>query len=197
MAETFRKLRAENKKLLLFLALLIALGVIFLLAERFMGEPLESFSFYADNSYTIPYEEETLVREGFQPEQILENRLEEFFSMVEGAGQVRVMISPLGGRETVFAVDANVNQAYSTEQDGQGGTRETRNYQTSEKIVMITDRQGTDIPLVIREIEPRIEGIAIIAEGGECPFVRDALTRAARAMLGLEAHNIQILTMAK
>ncbi|MCL1787241.1 MAG: stage III sporulation protein AG, partial [Defluviitaleaceae bacterium] len=56
-------------------------------------------------------------------------------------------------------------------------------------------RQGVGTPLVLREVEPRIEGIVIIAEGGDSPFVRDALTRAARAVLGLEAHMIQVLTM--
>jgi len=105
------------------------------------------------------------------------------------------MVSPLGSRETVFAIDANGSRSYTKESDGTGGSRETRTEQSNEQTVILTDRQGTDKPLVLREIEPRIEGIVIIAEGGDCPFVRDALTRAARAVLGLDAHMIQVLVM--
>ena len=129
----------------------------------------------------------------FEIERQLETRLEEFFALVEGAGKVRVMISPLAGRETVFAVDVNQNNSYSKEEDSQGGTRETRQYQSQEQTVIITDRTGVDRPLVVREIEPQIQGLVIIAEGGDSPFVRDALTRAAMAMLSLDAHMVQVL----
>jgi len=194
MNETIRKHLAERKWSVLALVALVVIGAVFLIMGRFGREPEEYFHdiFYGD---TTPQEIENTTRENFSYEQAIERRLEEFFSMVEGAGQVRVMVSPLGGRETVFAMDVNGSRSYASEQDSQGGSRETRNYQSQEKIVIITNRQGTDIPLVIREIEPRIEGIVIIAEGGDSPFVRDALTRAARAMLGLDAHMIQVLTM--
>jgi stage III sporulation protein AG len=96
----------------------------------------------------------------------------------------------------VFAIDIDESISFSTEQDSEGGSRETRQQQSREETVMITDRQGTDRPLVLREIEPRIEGVVIIAEGGDSPFVRDALTRAARAVLGLDAHMIQVLAKA-
>lgn len=129
----------------------------------------------------------------FDEEIALEARLEEFFSLVDGAGRVRVMISPFAGRETVFAMDKNMSESTSTEQDAQGGTRETRQYQTQEQTVMITDRQGTDRPLVVREVFPQVTGIVIIAEGGDNPFVQDALTRAARAVLGVEPHMVQVL----
>jgi len=128
-----------------------------------------------------------------EPSQSLEMRLEEFFSMVEGAGQVRVMLGPSTGHETVYAIDVNQSGSSTTEKDAQGGTREITQHQSQEKTVMITDRQGTDRPLVLREIPPQAQGIVIIAQGGDSPFVRDALTRAAVAVLGVESHRVQVL----
>ena len=190
MKEFFRKM--ENKKIVWGLAACIALGAILLVAQKFAKEPdeliREAFHHLTDAETETPVFKET-------HELTIETRLEEFFSLVENAGKVRVMVYLPGGRETVFAVDTSESRSYTTEQDAQGGSRETHQHQSAEKTVIITDRQGTDMPLVLREIAPRIEGIVIIAEGGDCPFVRDALTRAARAVLGLEAHLVQVLTM--
>jgi len=135
-------------------------------------------------------------QQSFYQERALEKRLEEIFSLVEGAGQVRVMISPLGGRETIFAVDTVQTQNHSVEEDSHGGSREQRQYSSQEQTVVISDRQGADRPLVLREVEPSVEGIVIIAQGGNNAQVRADLTRAAQAVLGLDAHMIQVLTMA-
>jgi len=135
-------------------------------------------------------------QQSFYQERALEKRLEEIFSLVEGAGQVRVMISPLGGRETVFAIDTVQTQSHSVEEDSQGGSREQRQYSSQEQTVIISDRQGTDRPLILREVEPSVEGIVIIAQGGNNAQVRADLTRAAQAVLGLDAHMIQVLAMA-
>jgi stage III sporulation protein AG len=81
--------------------------------------------------------------------------------------------------------------------DSQGGHRETRQNTGQQQTVLIPDRNGGSRPLVLRESEPAIEGIVIIAEGGDSPFVRAELTRAAQAVLGLDAHRIQVLTMKK
>jgi len=187
----YLRMVVENKKLAYYLVALVALGVFALMLRR--GIPTQSdvepeLAGPPDTHYnhaTLP--------PAFEIERQLETRLEEFFALVEGAGKVRVMISPLTGRETVFATDVNLNNSYSKEEDSQGGTRETRQYQSQEQTVIVTDRTGVDRPLVVREIEPQIQGIVIIAEGGDSPFVRDALTRAAMAMLGLDAHMIQVL----
>jgi stage III sporulation protein AG len=193
MMEFFRK--QENRKMIFVMAALVVLGAILLLARRFETEPeeyiREVFYKYAETSAFA----DTVPQRSFEQEEAIEERLAEFFSLVENAGNVRVMVSLLGTRETSFAVDVNESRSYTTEQDGQGGTREQHQHQSAEQTVIINDRSGTSTPLILREIEPRIEGIVIIAEGGDCPFVRTELTRAARALLGLEAHMVQILAM--
>ncbi|MCL2225902.1 MAG: hypothetical protein FWB96_13115 [Defluviitaleaceae bacterium] len=192
MTDFFRKMK--NKNMVYVFAAVVACGALLLFARRFDVQP----EAYIRETFYKPVEaaeKPPAEKDAFTQELALEARLEEFFGMVENAGKVRVMISPLGSRETVFAVDVSGSRSHTTEQDSQGGSRETHQYQSAEKTVIITNRQGTDTPLILREIEPRTEGIVIIAEGGDCPFVRDALTRAARAVLGLEAHMIQVLTM--
>lgn len=185
-----------DKKVAFYLVAVVAFGVFGLVLSR--GSPDTQDQEHMLNTPTAPsaHTQSYHVPHAFQQERALEARLEDFFSLVEGAGQVRVMISPLAGHETVFAVDVSESSSHSKEQDAQGGTREQQQHQSQQQTVIITDRQGTDRALVLREIYPQVQGIVIIAEGGESPFVRDALTRAAMAMLGLDAHTIQVLTMA-
>jgi stage III sporulation protein AG len=191
-----RKLATDNKRFVYYLAALIALGALIMALQRFALSQNQSPGPRPDMTAPAVYTPERVNEPGgFTYERALEQRLEEFFSLVEGAGRVRVFISPATNRETVYAVDVNQSGSHSTEQDSQGGSRETSQYSSQEQTVMITDRQGVDRPLVLREREPQIIGIAIIAEGGDSPFVRDALTRAAHAVLGLDMHKIQVLTM--
>jgi len=188
-----RKMAMENKKVTFYLIALIAVGVFALVLRRNITDD-ETAVTSLPQEITTPTNHAALPRPPeFSTEQALETRLEEFFSLVEGAGKVRVMISPLTGGETVFAVDKNQNQTTTSETDSGGGTREVNQHQSQETTVIITDRGGTSYPLVLREVEPTAQGIVIIAQGGNDPFVRDALTRAAMAVLGLDAHTVQVL----
>jgi len=188
-----RKLAMEKKNLVYWLVALVALGAFSLILSPGgnwfspSSNEMAEFGHMAEEPAPLAHTPQTTK----EPE--LAAQLEEFLSMVEGAGQVRVMLSPGTGRETIYAVDTNSSESSTVEKDAQGGTREVHQNQLTEKTVMITDRQGTDRPLILREIPDRAQGIVIIAEGGACPFVRDALTRAAVAILGMESHRVQVL----
>jgi len=111
---------------------------------------------------------------------------------VEGAGAVRVMLGFSTVAETVFAVDTTANESLTREVDAQGGTRDTQQSNQTQQTVLVPGNGGTQ-PLVLRETVPTVEGIVIIAQGGGDAIVRANLTRAAQAMLGLDAHRIQVL----
>ncbi|MCL2362758.1 MAG: hypothetical protein FWC73_13220 [Defluviitaleaceae bacterium] len=189
----FRKLaESKDRKILIYLVMLVAAGILLMMWGR--GErSIPSTQSPEVDAVQVP--EVAPLLDHIRPERALEEELEDFLSLVAGAGRVRVMISALGDRETVFAVDSTESRSHIIEEDAQGGTRDQRQYSTQEQTVIITDRNGVDQPLILREISPRVEGIVIIAEGGDDPFVRDALTRAAMAVLGVEAHRVHVLTM--
>ncbi|MCL2572889.1 MAG: hypothetical protein FWE11_10875 [Defluviitaleaceae bacterium] len=184
----------KDKKIIIYLVMIAAAGVLLMLwgrGERQSPEPQKP-----EERPVVTTTEEPQPVQLTRPERTLEEELEAFLSLVAGAGQVRVMVSALGDRETIFAVDSTSSNSHIQEEDAGGGTRDQRQHSTQTQTVIITDRNGIDQPLVLREIAPRVEGIVIIAQGGDDPFVRDALTRAAQAVLGVEIHMIQVLTMA-
>ena len=125
----------------------------------------------------------------------LESRLEEIFQNVAGAGEVKVMLTLSQGREVIIAENTTMTEERRTETDAGGILREQQDNHYQGSKIIITDRDGTQRPLVLKEIEPRVEGVIIVAQGGDDIIVRDALIRAAQAVLGVQIHKVQVLRM--
>ena len=124
----------------------------------------------------------------------LTQQLEDILSLVAGAGNVRVMIL-MSDAANVFAQNSQENISATTEEDGEGGVRNIHTTNSSTTYVMVRRNDGSETPLMLQEISPAIEGIVIVAQGGGDVVVRDALTRAAQAVLGIAPHRIQVLEM--
>ncbi|MCL2573192.1 MAG: hypothetical protein FWE34_01415 [Defluviitaleaceae bacterium] len=124
----------------------------------------------------------------------LTQQLEEILSLVAGAGQVRVMLT-MSNSVNIFAQNKQENIAATIEDDGEGGVRNIHTTNASTTYVMVRRADGGEAPLMLQEISPSIEGIIIVAQGGGDVAVRDALTRATQAALGIAPHRIQVLEM--
>ncbi|MCL2873879.1 MAG: hypothetical protein FWE29_02995 [Defluviitaleaceae bacterium] len=124
----------------------------------------------------------------------LERRLEEILSLVSGAGEVRVMVTIRQERELIIASDTIHNTFITKESDSDGGIREISDINIEERNILIQDNGGLR-PLILTENSPQIEGIIIIAQGGDNILVRDALIRASQAVLGININRIQVLKM--
>jgi stage III sporulation protein AG len=190
--DKFGKFNPRDKSFGRYMLMVLAAGVLMMLLGRSLPavaphEPPQGAEAQgtADPPPTV----------GFLTERQLESRLEEAFAAIQDVGRVRVLLSFAPERERVFASDVSVNDSYSKEADAQGGTRETRNSQKQQKTIIVTDKAGVDQPLVLREAETKIAGVVIIAEGGDSVFVKDALTKAACTVLGIEANKVQVLKM--
>jgi len=208
-----KPMKAKDKKIVIYLVMLAVAGILLMMwgrTERFpmqgqertgQGEPFTygaqehwHESIFHEGNAAAHQTSETASRPE-RSERYLEEELEAFLTLVAGAGHVRVMVSAFGDKETVFVTDSTSSRSHIIEEDAEGGTRDQRQYTNQEQTVIIRDQSGTDRPLVKREITPRVEGIVIIAEGGDDPFVRDALSRAAITVLGVEPHRVHVLPM--
>lgn len=120
----------------------------------------------------------------------LEMRLENLLSQVSGVGNIKVMISTCDTKEIVVAQDINSSEIINRETDKFGLIKENHDQKKDIKKIIIDGR-----PLVLKEIMPKIQGIIIIAQGGDNIFIKNQLIKAAETILNLEAHKIQVLKM--
>ncbi len=122
---------------------------------------------------------------------MLETRLENILSKMDGAGEVSVMITLAASKERVVEKDTQESSENVEETDSQGGSRTTRNMTHSEEAVY----DGTDgsNPYVSKELSPQVEGVVVIAPGGDNAVVVKNITEAVQALFGIDTHKIRIV----
>lgn len=125
----------------------------------------------------------------------LEKKLEAILSSVEGVGAVQVMITVKSSEEQIIEKDIPNSRSIITEEDAEGGNRNSNDMTSEEKTVYITDAEGNQIPYVVKKLEPDIEGVMIVAQGGGNAIVNKNITEVIQALFGIEAHKIVVVRM--
>lgn len=123
----------------------------------------------------------------------LENHLAENLSQINGAGEVSVMITLKSSTEKVIEKDNNQQTETVTESDSQGGTRTTSNLSHEEGTIYEDRSDNTKSPYVSKTIAPQVEGVVVIASGGDNALVKENITEAVRALFDIDTHKIRIM----
>lgn len=158
----------ENKKLNIVIA--FALGILLLVSN-----------------IKIPQKKQVITIDNYESK--LESRLENILSEASGVGKVKVMITLAYSKEIVVAED--VDQTTNIQRKDNIETRDEK--RDAKKIIIKS--QGDDKPLVLKEIEPKISGVIIIAQGGDDIYIREALIRTAETILNVSVNKVQVLKM--
>lgn len=124
-----------------------------------------------------------------------EERLKEVLEKVEGVGRAEVMITLHASSQKVVEKDAPSRSQRVEESDSQGGNRTTQENEREETTVYEEGNDGIRTPYVIQELEPMVEGVIVIAEGGGNPAVKQNILEAVQALFPVEAHKIKIMKM--
>ena len=123
-----------------------------------------------------------------------EERLKEALEKVEGVGEVEVMITLKSSWEKIVEKDRPSSSQTVEEADAGGGTRQTQEVSRSETTVY-RDESGERTPYVVKELEPEVEGVIVIARGGGNASVKQNILEAVQALFPVEAHKIKIMKM--
>lgn len=116
----------------------------------------------------------------------LEKRLEETLSLIDGVGQVRVMITLKDTGEKV--VEKDVTRRTDTDE---GNAQNTDLSQSS-----VYERSGNvEKPYISNELTPQVEGVLVVAQGGGNSMVKQNILQSVMALFPLEAHKITIVKM--
>lgn len=125
----------------------------------------------------------------------MERELEELLAYMEGVGAVKVMITLQSSREEIVEKDRPAVRSSVAENDGAGGSRNTNDLDSEEATVFVTDADGRQIPYVRKTMQPVVEGVAVLAEGGGSEAVQQNIREAIQALFGIDANKIKIAKM--
>ena len=125
----------------------------------------------------------------------LEQRIEELLSNMDGVGEVQAMVTLVTSKELIVEKDEPVTRNTITESDGTGGTRSTNESSFDYETIYETDGEGNKVPYVIKQIEPEIQGITVVAQGGGNAIVQKNISEVLEALFHVDAHKIKVVKM--
>lgn len=123
-------------------------------------------------------QEQTPTVEETAPASDLGSTLEAILSQIDGAGQVRVLLTEESGRETLYQTD--------TRSDESSHSADT---------VLVEDADRRETGLVRQTLEPQYRGAVVICQGADNASVRLAIVEAVSCATGLGADQISVLKM--
>ena len=125
----------------------------------------------------------------------MENKLKEVLKKVSGAGDVEVMITTKGTSEKIPLKDSSSTEESLDEEDGEGGSRTDNSAQREESTVLVTNEDGNSVPYILQELEPEIEGVVVIAEGGDNAMIKRDIMQAVEVLFDVPAHKVIVMKM--
>lgn len=132
----------------------------------------------------VDHERETDMEETvyeYSQETDLESRMEELLCQIEGAGNVRVLLTLKNGVENQYQEDLE-----RSERDGES------EYQS--KTVFVS-KNGDDAPVVVKSVYPVYKGAVVVCEGADSATVRLNIIRAVASLTGLGSDKITVVKM--
>lgn len=129
-------------------------------------------------------------------EAYLEEKTARTLQYVEGVGKVKVMITLKSSAQKIIEKDQQSSSQTTEEEDSQGGTRTSNDISSDRTSIYEQNSDGSQSPYVSKELLPEIEGVVVIADGGDNAVVVQNITEAVQALFGVEAHKIKIMKRA-
>lgn len=169
------KLTGLNKKTLAAVLMLIA-GVLLLLFCTGKSEKEK------EPGLTQP--EETVYAGDYETK--LEERLISIISTMDGVGRVEVMVTLNCGSEDIYLRDSDSDE--SVDKDGKSSSQRKNEY-------VIIDDGDKEKGIVIRVAEPEIRGVAVVCDGGGNESVKQRITEAVTALLGVSSARVSVSPM--
>lgn len=115
----------------------------------------------------------------------MEKKLAKILQNIEGVGNVRVMITLKESTEKV--VEKDIEKSSRSEAD------QTVDTSSSENTVYSDNSNSGQEPYVSKEISPAVEGVLVIADGGDNSVVVQNITEAIQALFNVEMHKIKVM----
>lgn len=162
----------QNKKAVLIFSIGI-IGIFLILISEILPEKNSDL-----NSSELSFASELSERE-----ELLEKRIEEAVSKINGAGKTHVTITFDSSEEYVYAKNFSENK--------------TENETENESEFVIIEGEKSDKPVTIKTNEAKIRGVLIICEGGKNPLVKEKIIEGVCALLDIPSNKVSVAEMAK
>lgn len=125
----------------------------------------------------------------------MERQLSLALEQVQGIGKTKIMITLKATKELIINKDRPIKEEENKEKDSTGGERIQSSKEAEETTILVSNDTGTQTPYVIKELEPEIAGIVVVAQGGDEERIIKEITDACEVLFSLPIHKIKVMKM--
>ncbi len=165
-----KKIKLNKKTAGLVIGFVCAV-VLLLFSEISALSEKEDISYTDTNAFSAQYIENT------------EKELEKILRKIEGAGDVRVMITLQSCYENIYA------KSYENEKKQ---TENSTNENSKEDYVIVKKGSSNEECLIIKVYEPEIKGVAVICQGADNLKVKTAITETVCALFDISSAKVSV-----
>ena len=124
-----------------------------------------------------------------------EQRLEDVLRYVDGAGNVKVLITLKESEYKIVEKDGPEDYNHTEETDSAGGSRTIDESRAEKSTIYTTNESGQSVPYVVKTISPVVEGVVVIVQGANKQSVQDNIIEAIQVLFDIDANKIKIVKM--
>ncbi len=177
--EVIGKFSADKKTFLIVLAG-IAGVLILVISELFSsGETEEN----GKNSEDIQISEYS-IENHYEYAEMLENKLTDIISSIEGAGETKVMLTLESSSEAVYAQNDKT--------DMESGDENKEKLSSENDYVLIKTDSSKEEALLLKIIQPEVKGVAVVCEGGDSVYVQQKIMETVSAVFDISTSKIKV-----
>lgn len=112
----------------------------------------------------------------------MEDKVQSIVSSIDGAGKTKVMIT----------IDETKEYIYAKNESSQNKSSDNSHNKDVENDYVIIEQNNDDSGLLVKTIEPKIKGVAIVCEGGDDPSVQQEIYSTVSALFNISTTRISI-----
>lgn len=171
------KISADKKTLIIVAAGIIGI-VILVMSEFLPGEEK------TEKEEEITATGEYSIDNHYEYAEMLEKKLTDIISSIEGAGTSKVMITLESSSEAVYAQ----NDKTDMESDNENGEKISK----ENDYVLIKTDSSKEEALLLKIIQPEVKGVAVVCEGGDSVYVQQKIIETISAVFDINSSKIKV-----
>ena len=119
----------------------------------------------------------------------MEKRIKDLIEQTNGAGECEVLITLESGEENIYAVEKRLSKDLSEDTDGEVSKRIQKSDNTEDSYIIIDSENGKQA-LIKKVLEPKVQGVVIICDGGENQIVIARITEIITTALNIPSTKV-------
>jgi stage III sporulation protein AG len=126
-------------------------------------------------------------------EKLLEDKLTNIISQINGAGNVRVMVTLEQTTKDVYATEVKTDDQEKGDNTESGSVTKEKSNSREEKYLVIKDENGAEKVVQVTEIQPLVKGVVVVCDGGDDLKVQKDITTAVTTALNITSVHVCVI----